>query len=67
MARYPLTPGEVELLRHMARGLTAAGIAHQLDNSRHTIKRRKLMIYRKLGVRNGAEAITVAMQEGYLP
>ena len=50
--------------RWIASGATNAEIAKQLYLSPHTVKEYASTIYRKLGVRNRAEAVTAAQRRG---
>lgn len=61
-----LGPGEVEILRLVARGLTNGEIAHHLSVSRPTVTRRLATIFRILEVANRTEAVAKAAQLGYL-
>lgn len=64
--RFPdgLTAREVEVLRLVAGGLTNAEIAAGLVISVHTVERHLANVYRKIGVRNRAEAATYTLQAG---
>jgi non-specific serine/threonine protein kinase len=54
-----LSAREIEVLRLVAAGLTAAEIATTLFLSRHTVKRHMANIRQKLGVRSQAAAVAV--------
>jgi nonribosomal peptide synthetase DhbF len=58
-----LTPRELEVLQHVAEGLTNGEIARRLDVSVHAVKFHLSHVYRKLGVSNRTEA-AVAFQSG---
>ena len=60
----PLTPREREVLALMAGGSTNREIAAQLHLSPHTIKEHTSALYRKLDVRNRAEAVRRAERLG---
>ena len=62
-----LTPRESEVLRRVAEGWTDSEVAAALCLSRHTIKQCVREIYRKLEVRNRAEAAGRARTLGLLP
>ncbi len=60
--RLPITAREAEVLAHLAAGRTNAGIADELQISRHTVVRHVEHLYAKLGVhsRTAAAALAVA-------
>ena len=62
----PLSEREREVLTLMAAGETNAEIAARLYLSPHTIKEHASSVYRKLGVRNRAEAVRQAERLGLL-
>jgi DNA-binding NarL/FixJ family response regulator len=59
-----LTPREQDVLRHVVLGSSNVEIAQALYLSRHTVKQHTSALYRKLGVRNRAEAASRAQQLG---
>ena len=59
-----LTPRERDVLELVARGATNREIAGQLFLSPHTLKEHTSALYRKLGVRNRAEAVQRAERLG---
>lgn len=61
-----LTDRELEVMTHIAQGQTNAEIAKALFLSPHTVKEHTSSIYRKLGVRNRAEAVKAAQRLGLL-
>ena len=60
----PLSEREREVLTHMASGATNKEIAERLFLSPHTVKEHTSALYRKLGVRNRAEAVQRAERLG---
>ena len=60
----PLSEREREVLTHMATGATNKEIAERLFLSPHTVKEHTSALYRKLGVRNRAEAVQRAERLG---
>ena len=62
----PLSPREREVLALMAAGSTNREIAAQLHLSPHTVKEHTSALYRKLDVRNRAEAVQRAQRLGLL-
>jgi two-component system response regulator DesR len=60
----PLSEREREVLTHMASGATNKEIAERLFLSPHTVKEHTSTLYRKLGVRNRAEAVQRAERLG---
>lgn len=61
-AKTPLSPREQEVLSLIATGSTNKEIAARLHLSPHTVKEHTSAIYRKLGVRNRAEATRQAQR-----
>lgn len=61
-----LSRRELDVLQHLAAGLSNPETAACLNLSRHTIKQHTSAVYRKLGVRNRAEAASRAQELGML-
>ncbi|NMO56596.1 response regulator transcription factor [Actinoplanes sp. TBRC 11911] len=59
-----LTTREAEVLSLMARGLSNAAIAEQLVITPHTVKTHITHVFAKLGVRDRAQAVAYAYQQG---
>jgi DNA-binding NarL/FixJ family response regulator len=62
----PISPRERDVLAAFARGATNRTAARTLGLSPHTVKQHASSIYRKLGVRNRAEAVHRADELGLL-
>jgi DNA-binding NarL/FixJ family response regulator len=62
-----LTAREVDVLRHVARGLSNAEIGQQLYIGEATVKTHLLRAFEKLGVSDRTAAVTVAISRGILP
>jgi two-component system response regulator DesR len=62
----PLSDREREVLQEIASGATNREIAERLYLSPHTVKEHTSSLYRKLGVRNRAEAVQKAQRLGLL-
>ncbi len=58
----PLTPGESEVLRHLASGQTNEQIAHSLHISYETVKEHVQHILRKIGVSDRSQAAVWAVR-----
>ena len=65
-AEVALSPREREVVAHISQGSTNAEIARALFLSPHTVKEHTSAIYRKLGVRNRAEAVKAAQRLGLI-
>jgi DNA-binding NarL/FixJ family response regulator len=63
----PLSPREREVLELVASGSTNPEIAAALHLSTHTVKEHTSALYKKLDVRNRAEAVAEAQRLGLLP
>ncbi|TDB85925.1 response regulator transcription factor [Actinomadura sp. KC216] len=61
-----LSKRELDVLQHLASGLSNPETAAALNLSRHTVKQHTSAVYRKLGVRNRAEAASRAQELGLL-
>jgi DNA-binding NarL/FixJ family response regulator len=61
-----LSRRESDVLQHLASGLSNPEVAARLNLSRHTVKQHTSAVYRKLGVRNRAEAASRALELGLL-
>jgi two-component system response regulator DesR len=62
----PLSEREREVLEEIASGATNREIAGRLFLSPHTVKEHTSSLYRKLGVRNRAEAVQRAQRQGLI-
>jgi DNA-binding NarL/FixJ family response regulator len=60
----PLSKREMDVLKHLALGLSNPEVAARLHLSRHTVKQHTSVVYRKLGVRNRAQAASRAHELG---
>jgi DNA-binding NarL/FixJ family response regulator len=63
---YKLTQREQTILQLISEGRTNNEIAAQLFLSHRTIENNRLSLYQKLGVKNSAELIRTALQQGLL-
>jgi DNA-binding NarL/FixJ family response regulator len=59
-----LTPRELEVLRHLARGLTNAEIARELYVGEATVKTHVARVLMKLSLRDRAQAVVFAYESG---
>jgi DNA-binding NarL/FixJ family response regulator len=62
----PLTPRELEILRHVAAGLRNREVGELLDVSEQTVKNHLSSVLHKLGVPNRTHAVTFAVRQGWL-
>lgn len=62
----PLTPREVDVLHHLAEGLTNKAIAQRLEISDHTVKFHVNAILRKLQAQSRTEAVVRATRLGLI-
>jgi DNA-binding NarL/FixJ family response regulator len=65
-ARAELTSREVEILTALAEGLPTKAIARRLEVSVRTVENHKANVFKKLGVRNQAQAVALALNTGLL-
>lgn len=61
-----ITPREAQVLGGMARGLTNGAIGRELYLTEQTIKTHARRLFRKLGVRDRAQAVAVAYVRGLI-
>lgn len=66
VSTFQLSRRESDVLQHLAAGLSNPEMATVLNLSRHTVKQHTSAVYRKLGVRNRAEAASRAQELGLL-
>ena len=59
-----LTQREGEVLSHLAKGMDNRAIAHTLYISEGTVKSHVKGIFRKLGAKDRAQAVSIALREG---
>lgn len=64
--RRALTPRQIDVLALAADGCGSAEIAARLGVSANTVKTHLLGVYRRLGARNAAHAVALAMRAGIL-
>lgn len=62
-----LTPRELEVLKHMSKGISNKSIAYALDISEHTVKFHVTSIMGKLGAQSRTEAAILATRMGLVP
>ncbi|HKC39659.1 MAG TPA: response regulator transcription factor [Gemmatimonadales bacterium] len=62
-----LTARELEVLRHVARGLSNKEIAADLGITTHTVKYHLAAVLEKLGVRSRTEAVSLGVRKGLVP
>jgi DNA-binding NarL/FixJ family response regulator len=56
----------LDILQHLASGLSNREVAESLCLSRHTVKQHASAVYRKLGAKNRAQAASFAQKLGLL-
>jgi ATP/maltotriose-dependent transcriptional regulator MalT len=61
-----LSPREIEVLRHVARGLSNVEVGRALHIAEATVKTHLLRAFGKLGVSDRTAAVTTAMARGLL-
>lgn len=62
-----ITPRELEILQHMASGMSNREIAERLFVTQNTVKTHASRVLDKLDARRRTEAIRIARQEGLIP
>jgi DNA-binding NarL/FixJ family response regulator len=65
-AIYALSEKEIEILRHVAKGLSNKEIAGKLAYSEKTVKNYLSIIFQKLGIRDRTQAAIFALKQGLL-
>jgi len=66
VAQIPLTPRELDVLRHVAAGMKNRAIAEELGLNEQTVKNHLSSVMHKLGVPNRTHAVTFAVRQGWL-
>jgi DNA-binding NarL/FixJ family response regulator len=66
VAALGLTPREVEILEHIAAGLSNREIAERLFISQNTVKTHSSRVFAKLNARRRTEAVRIARREGVI-
>lgn len=61
----PLSARELQIMRHVAAGLTATAIGHQLFLAEDTVKCHLRRIFCKLGASNRAHAVALTIGAGH--
>ena len=64
--RADLTTRELEVLEHVARGLGNKEIAAAIGRSTDTVKAHLESVFRKLGAKDRAHAVTIALQRRFI-
>ncbi len=59
-----VTPRELEIIRHIAEGMTSKEIAEKLGTSLKTVETHRQNIFRKLELGNAAQLVRYAIREG---
>jgi DNA-binding NarL/FixJ family response regulator len=62
----PLSPREMEILQHIARGQSNKEVAYALGISRQTVKNHMTSILRKLAVNDRTQAALYAVRRGWI-
>lgn len=62
----PLSPREMEILQHIARGQSNKEVAYELGISRQTVKNHMTSILRKLAVNDRTQAALYAVRRGWI-
>lgn len=62
----PLSPREIDVLRHVAGGMGNRAVGETLDVREQTVKNHLSSIMHKLRVPNRTNAVTIAVREGWL-
>jgi DNA-binding NarL/FixJ family response regulator len=66
MPEQALTAREHEVLTLMARGLSVTETARHLGVTAQTVKNHRASIFKKLGARNGIEAVFLGLRRGMI-
>jgi DNA-binding CsgD family transcriptional regulator len=65
--KLTLTPREQEILQLLADGYTGPSIASHLHLALGTVRTHMMRMFKKLGVRTAAAAVSAGYRRGYLP
>ena len=63
---HPLTPREIEIIRYLSDGLSTKEIATKLFISEKTVERHKTNLLKKMQLRNTAQLVKAAVENGLL-
>ena len=63
---HPLTPREIEIIRHLSDGFSTKEIANKLFISDKTVERHKTNLLKKMQLRNTAQLVKAAVENGLL-
>jgi DNA-binding CsgD family transcriptional regulator len=66
LARLGVTPRELEILEHIAQGLSNREIAEQLFVSENTVKTHSSRLFDKLGAKRRTQAVQLGKQRGLI-
>lgn len=61
-----LTPRELEVLRHLARGTSTRGVADAMRVSPETVRTHVQAVRRKLGAQSKLQAVTIGLRRGLI-
>ena len=61
-----LTPRELEVLRHLARGTSTRGVADAMGVSPETVRTHVQAVRRKLGAQSKLQAVTIGLKRGLI-
>ncbi len=64
VARFGLTPRELDVVRLLVRGMADKMMAHELGIAAVTVRLHLYNAFRKLGARNRVDAVRIALQAG---
>jgi DNA-binding NarL/FixJ family response regulator len=66
MHHHTLSGREIEVLSHLANGMSYKAIADECGVTMDTVRKHLQSVYRKLGVQNNAAAVAVALRLGII-
>lgn len=62
-----LSPREIEVLRHVAEGMSAKETGRVLGITESTVKVHRKTVFRMIGAKNAPHAVSIGIRKGIIP